>query len=282
MVAQEVIHVERIIPPRFVTHPPENAAEAWRIVNRPHMVPIVTEDPLFRTLYGYVASSCIPPRLSEAREAFAYAIQMKFEPDIRYLNTWFTAERNSGVFDEWCEKVADIVISGKRYTESEKIMMVSRKAVNIYTRGSYKLTMDSVDAIECFRESLKLHLKAFRLNCLAGTVYADSSENYARNTIFTLFNVLKTSPWEQISVIRSLLDSKDIYLDPIEDAVREYATITLPSIKRDDLASRTRQRLKGLPEVLAHNDLWLSSSCQQRVVHLIREAEKILAEKSKK
>lgn len=83
-------------------------------------------------------------------------------------------------------------------------------------------------------------------------------------------------------MIRSLSESKDIYLDPIEDAVREFATIALPSIKVEDIANRTKQRLKGLREVLARSELWLSTGSQKRVVELTRLGEKTLAEKLKK
>lgn len=281
-VAEEVIRIERIISPRFPNHPPENSAEAWRVVNRSNLLPVVTENPLYRSLYGYVAASCSPPRLSEARDAFGYALQMKFEPDIRYLLAWFLAERNSGVFDEWCEKIADVVISGKSYTETEKIMMIARKASSIYARGRYRLTTDYVDGVQCIREALGLHLRAFRLNCLLGSTYANSSETFARNTIFTLFNALKDSPWEQVDVIRSLSEAKDIYLDPIEDAVRELTAITMPTIKIEDVAQRTKQRLKGLPEVLARGELWLSTGSQKRVFELIRLGEKTLTEKLRK
>jgi Putative DNA-binding domain len=281
-VAEEVTRIERIIPPRFAGHSADTAAEAWRIVNRTSLPPVVTENPLFRSLYGYAAASCSPPRLTEARDAFGYSLQMKFEPDLRYLLAWFTAERNSGIFDGWCEKIVDIVISGKSYSENDKIMMISRKASSIYASGRYKLTTDYVDGIRCIRESLGLHLKAFRLNCLAGSTFADSSESFGRNTTFTLFNALRDFPWEQVDVIRSLCESKDIYLDPIEDAVREFATITLPLLRVDDIANRVRQRLKGLPDLLSRNELWLSTGAKTRVLEIIRHAEKTLTDRLKK
>ena len=175
-VAEEVTRVERIISPRYASHSAENAGEAWRIVNSNNLQPVVTENPLFRSLYGYVAASCSPPYLSEARDAFGYALQMKLEPDIRYLLAWFTAEKNSGIFGGWCEKIADVVISGKSYNESDKIMMIARKASSIYANGRYKLATEYVDGIRCIRKSLGLHLKAFRLNCLTGSTFANSSE----------------------------------------------------------------------------------------------------------
>jgi hypothetical protein len=281
-VAEEVTRVERLIPPRFASQSAESAAEAWRVVNRNSLQPVVTENPLFRSLYGYVAASCSPPRLSEARDAFGYALQMKLEPDLRYLLAWFTAERNSGIFDGWCERIADVIISGKSYDENDKIWMISRKASSIYASGRDKLTTEYVDGIRCIREALGLHLKAFRLNCLTGSAFADSSESLGRNTTFTLFNALRDFPWDQVDVVRSLCDSKDIYLDPIEDAVRDLSTITLPSIRVNDVANRVGQRIKGLPEVMSRGDLWLSTGAKTRVTGLIREAEKALAERLKK
>jgi hypothetical protein len=192
------------------------------------------------------------------------------------------AERNSGVFAGWCEKIADVVILGKSYSEIEKIMMITRKTTSIYSRGRYSLVTDYVDGVKCIRDSLGLHLKAFRLNCLSGSSYADNSEAYARNTTFTLFNALRDAPWEQADVIRTLVESKDIFLDPIEDAVRELAIVTLPSIKREDVLNRTRQRLKGLADVVARSDLWLSTGAHNRVTDLIRLGEKAVIDKLKK
>ena len=243
-VAELTVRIERIIPPRYVDHPVDRALEAWRAVSDPKLPPLVTEDPLFRSLYGYVAAACRPPRLAEAREAFSYAVQMNYEPEYRYLETWYAAERQSGVVDKWCERCADIVISGKRYDDEGKIAMISRKASSIYIRGREMMNTDPTDALQCYKDALLLHLKAFRLNCVTGTRYVESSEKYARNTLFAFFNAIaRDSPWSVVMLFRDLTEAKEVYLDPIEDAVAEFLSVA-GSIRREDVALRTRQRLR--------------------------------------
>jgi hypothetical protein len=280
-VAELVVRVERIIPPRYVDHSADRTLEAWRVVSDPKLPPLVTEDPLFRSLYGYVASACRPPRLAEAREGFLYAVQMNYEPEYRYLEAWYAAERQSGVVDKWCERCADIVLSGKGYNEGSKIAMISRKASSVFHRGREMLNTDPTDALQCYREALLLHLKAFRLNCIAGTRYAELSEKYARNTSLSFSHVTaKESPWAIIELFRTLSDAKEVYLDPVEDAVAKFLTLTT-SIRREDVAARTRQRLKSLTEFL-RPELWLSSSVRQRIIENLKAADEVLAKVGRK
>jgi hypothetical protein len=274
-VAELIIRIERMIPPRYVDHAADKALEAWRVVSDSKLPPLVTEDPLFRSLYGYVASACRPAHLAEAREAFSYAVQMNYEPEYRYLETWYAAERQSGVIDRWCERCADIVISGKKYDEENKIAMISRKASSIYIRGKEMFNTDSTDALQCFQEALVLHLRAFRLNCATGTRYVELSERYARNTMFALFNAIpKDSPWRVIEVFKTLTDVKEVYLDPIEDVVVEFILVAR-SIRREDVAIKTRQRIKALID-LFRPEQWLSNTVRQRAIGSLKTADEIL------
>ena len=277
-VAAEVLRVERLIPPRYMEHSKENSEEAWKIVTDSKLPPRVTEDPLFRSLYGYVAAACTPPRLTEARSGFEYAVQMKFEPEFRYLLAWFAAEKESGVLDRWCERIADIVISGKKYSESEKIEMISRKASSLYVRGRDRLNTDYTEAVQSFREALGLHLRAFRLNCLSANPMAEVSERFARNTMFTLFHISpKDAPWEIIDEIRTLAEGKDLNLDPIESPLVEFLNTTVVNAKRLDIVNRTRARLRSLLEGLSRKELWLANNSCQRVMDSIKNTESTLS-----
>jgi hypothetical protein len=275
-VAELVIRVERLIPPRYADHAADRASEAWRFVSDENLPPMVTEDPCFRSLLGYTASSCRPPRLAEAREAFLYAVRMNYEPEYRYLEAWYAAERQSGVVDEWCERCADIVLAGKRYEEANKIAMLSRKASSIYSRGKEMLYTDSTDAFRCYETALLLHLKAFRLNCVVGSRFVDLSEKYARNTLFSMFNLIaKDNPWRIVDLFRTIGEAKEVYLDPIEDAVTEFLSVA-KDIRRSDVAAKTRQKLKGLNELL-RPELWLSNTARQRVIANLKTADDVLA-----
>ena len=282
-VARRVMLIERLLPPRHTDHPPISAAKAWEEINDPNLKPNVTEDPLFRSLRGYVASCCRPAKLTEARESFKYADQMGFEPEFKYLLAWFNAEKSSGAMDGWCENVADIVMSGKRYSENEKISMISRRATSLYVRGRDLIYTDFSDAANMIQEALALHLKAFRLNCNAGSRFADYSENYARNTAYTLFgNCIKHSEaWEVLDRIHSLVEQKDIFLDPLAGPLTDMFNEINRVAKRAETANRARQKLKGLPDAIGARDLWLEADLGRRIAEAARGLDKSLSESLK-
>jgi hypothetical protein len=279
-VARQVMLIERLLPPRYLDHQPIVAARAWGEISDASLKPSVTEDPLFRSLKGYVASSCRPARLTEAREAFKYAAQMGFEPEFKYLLAWFNAEKSSGAMDGWCEHVADLVMSGKRYTESEKISMISRRATSLYVRGRDLIHTDFSDAANMIQEALSLHLRAFKLNCNVGSRFADSSENYARNTAFTLLgNCLRhTEMWEVLDRLYSLVGQKDVFLDPIAGPLTDTFNEINRVVKRQDAVNRVRQKLRGLADAIGERSLWLESEQGRRIAEAVRSLDKSLAE----
>ena len=127
-----------------------------------------------------------------------------------------------------------------------------------------------------------LHLKAFRLNCISGNSYADLSERLARNTTFTLLNALpKDSPWEGIDAIRSVGEFSDVYLDPTEDAIWEFVKYSVIVIKREDIANRTRLRIKALIDLIGRKELWLSRTTSENVLKVLQAGDVVLARVTK-
>lgn len=271
-VANIASQIERLLPTRFQEHSTDKVREAFRLVSDRTLPPFVTEDPFFRTVLGYTLACSSPPRLSDVREAFAYAFSMKFEPDYRYLRAWFAAERNSGVNDGWCLKIADRVLEGKRYSEPEKMEMTGRKGSSLYARAQERLAADPSDALRDLTEALRLHLKAFRLYCNAGDIRANTSERYARGTAFQLFNTFAKSPvpWEYIDAIETISQGKDVYLDPIEDPIREATDIALKNVLRAEALARFRQRLRTVSDLSTTPELWLATDASQRVARTVK------------
>jgi hypothetical protein len=139
------------------------------------------------------------------------------------------------------------------------------------------------DGIQCFKEALILHLKAFRLNCVLGNSYADLSERLARNTTFTLLNATpKDSPWEGVDLIKTVSESAEVYLDPMEDAINDFAKYSINAVKRDDVASRTRLRMKALRELMSQKDRWLSSTTSENVLKVLLASDVLLTRVSKR
>lgn len=177
------------------------------------------------------------------------------------------------------KKIADIVISGNRYQEQEKLDMMSRKAMSIYTRARDRLNTDATDAIKSLRDALLLHLRVFKVQCVTGNARADITEKYARNTTYTLFNVLgKEAPWDAFDAIRGMMECKDVYLDPVEEPVRQLLLEVSVHLKGPDLIGRMRQKLKAFNEGLARKDLWLVTGTRQAVIDATRSCDVALAE----
>jgi hypothetical protein len=281
-VAALISKVERLLPSRFPEHAEERALEAWRVVSERSLLPVITEDPLFRSLFGYVCVSLQNPKLTEAREAFSYAIDMRHEPDFKYLRPWFEAEKRSGSYDGWCERIADLVIEGKKYGETDKLSMISRKATNIYTRARERMYTEPLDAQKQMLEALSLHLKAFRLNCVAGDYRADVSETYARNTAFSLFalTVRTAEPWEIFDQTRQLLEQGDLFADPLENPLREAVAAILRSSQSAEVSNRIRARIRAALDAAGDRARWLDRESSNRVAELLKAAEKSLQQRS--
>lgn len=186
-VAKLVSEVDRLLPRRAGENYGDAVQQALRMVIDKTLPPNVTEDPLFKCALGYVYVILPQPRLLEAREAFTYATQMRHEPEFRYLNAWFYSERQTGTHSDWTMRIADIVLEGRRYSESEKVTMISLKATSLYARGKDRIITDPVDGLKDFEDALKLHLRAFRLHCLSGDYRVEKSEQFARNTAYQIF-----------------------------------------------------------------------------------------------
>jgi DNA polymerase III delta prime subunit len=280
-VANLATQVERLLPARFPTHGPDRAIDAYRMVTDKNLPPFVTEDPFFRSLLGYVMCCFEAPRLSQAREAFEFCFGMKFEPEYRYLRSWFGAEKNSGVNDGWCLRIADFVLEGKRYVEREKMEMIGRKATSLYARAQERLVTDPSDAFKDLTEALQLHLRAYRLYCAVGDIRAENSQRYARNTAFQLFNILARSSvaWELLDVIDTIARSTDVYIDPVEDPLMEAIENIIRNPLRAEAVSRTRQRLRGVLAALDNANLWMGISTKERVSKSLQAFDRRLDER---
>jgi hypothetical protein len=272
-VAAILAKVHRLLPYRMLDHPQDKLEEAWRLVHDPKLEADVTEDCRFKSCLGYVCALQSAPRLTEAREAFEYAVRMRHEPAIAELRAWFGAEKKSGAHEGWCEKIADIVIGGRSYTEVEKINMISRKAGSINARARERVYTDSTDARKNFGEALLLHLRAFRLNCDRGDTNSERSEEFGINTAYQWFNLALRgdNPWEIFDQARTLSGAVDIYLDPVEKPF-EQAVDRLARMPGDrDAVSRSKARAKGLADTLSARKLWLDPAVGEHLARVMRE-----------
>lgn len=215
-VARIISSIRRFTPLKFNFHSEQNLNAVFQLVRDPKLGERVTEDPVFRAAKGYVEAIQKNPDMPAVRGDFLYSIQMKHEPEFEELMAWFNAEKGTQSLEDHLYKIMDTVISGRRYTEDEKIGMISRKATTAYNFAKQQLYTDPTSAMDGFYGSLLLHLKAFKLNALSGSPMISTSEKYASNTADQWLRLLFSgNKWEVISAFNRLEKECDGYLDPI-------------------------------------------------------------------
>ena len=222
-VARIVAAVRKYVPLRLSSHSAENLKLAANLVRDTKLKPTTTEDPVFRALKGYVEALQTRVDLHEVRQNFQYALQMKHEPEFEELTAWYNAEKSSQIVGEHFFQIMDAVTSGRRYTEEQKIGMISRKATTAYHIAQQKLGVAPDDAQSLMRLSILLHTKAFKQNVINGSSMANISEKYCRNTADQYFRLISSyGPWEPIAEIALLQADTEGYLDPVADAFITY------------------------------------------------------------
>ena len=282
-VARITLQVERLVPPRSSEHSQESAKQAWALVSDQRLPATITEDPIFRSVKGYAGCCLVPPRITDAREAFSYARKMGYEPEYLYLKTWFAAEKTNGQFEGGMDVVSDIVIRGKRYTPFEKAVMAGKKAAEFYFRGRERVYTDSVDAEKDFSEALRLHLFVHKINVDEGHYWSSSSFEYAKNTAFGLFNLLlqTASPWNVVDTCVSCLKHDGTYADPLEVPIIETLQKIVSASTRPEIAYRFRNKLKFLENIVRNEAKWTDAGISERILEKIRATDKLLSAKAK-
>jgi hypothetical protein len=68
----------------------------------------------------------------------------------------------------------------------------------------------------------------------------------------------------------------------MEDAIKEFVKYSVNAVKRDDVAGRTRLRMKALRELMGQKDRWRSSTASENVLKALLAADVLLARVSKR
>lgn len=260
-VARLISSTRSLVPLKFSFHSEERLRAALAMVREASLNERITADPIFRSLKGYVEAIQNRPDMTKVREDFLYSIQMKHEPEIEELMAWFEAEKSSYALENHLFTITDFVISGKRYSEDHKIGMISRKATTYYNFAKQRIHDDPEAALRAFRDSLNLHLRAFKQNALTGSPMLNVSRKYVRNTADQWFRLLSArGTWEPLSAFAELENECEGYLDPVSEPFISYlhpltAKAWFPAEK-----SRVYNQAK---RILAHNfdkTKWMDST----------------------
>jgi hypothetical protein len=204
---------------------------------------------------------------------------MRHEPEIEELMAWFSAEKESQSLGEDLFIIMDTVISGRRYSEEEKIGMLSRKGTTTYILARQKVHIDTEAALKTFRESLLLHLITFKLNAQSGSRMLDTSEKYARNTAQQWLQIIfEGNKWEVLIALLDLERECEGYLDPIAEPFMSYFRKLLRSAWFPSEKARINSEARRLQSSIASSKKWMDPSVLPRVlseINLVAEATRI-------
>jgi hypothetical protein len=269
--------IDQLMPPRLAEHTEEKMKEALRIVSNKSLSLSITEDPVFKSILGYVLVHQNPQKLVEARDAFKYATDMRYEPSFPKMRSWFEAEKRSGSHDGWCQFIADFIINGKSYSEFEKIGMHSRKANSIYARAVDRLYTEPTDAKKDFLDALLIHLKVFKLNSLNDNKFRNNSEAYANQSARYLFQLSSSeSVGGVFDSLRDVASTKDVYLDPIRHSLLDQ----INHLPRTNLNNATvnilKNKIRGIANLLGVDEQWLNKIDRDELRAAIVEYEALL------
>jgi hypothetical protein len=155
----------------------------------------------------------------------------------------------------------DAVTSGRRYSEDQKIGMISRKATTAYHIAQQKFDGSPDEAQSLMRLSVLLHAKAFKQNILNGSPMADISEKYCRNTADQYFRMLSSyGPWEPFGEMSLLQEETEGYLDPVADAIFIYIErASRVSYSKSD-KSRVRNKIRDFISAKFPKEKWLDTT----------------------
>jgi energy-coupling factor transporter ATP-binding protein EcfA2 len=260
-VARIVAEVRKYVPLRLSSHSADNLKTALDLVRDSTLKPKITEDPVFRALKGYVEALQKRVDLHEVRDNFKYALQMGHEPQFEELTAWYNAEKSSNIVGEHLFQIMDAVTSGRKYTEDQKIGMISRKATTAYHIAQQKLDGAPDEAQSLMKLSVLLHSKTFKQNILNGSSMAETSEKYCRNTADQYFRVISSyGPWEPFNEMKLLQDETEGYLDPIAEAILLYVERASRKNYSKSEKSRIKNKIREFLSAGFTREKWLDTT----------------------
>jgi hypothetical protein len=256
----------------------ESLKTAWVLVQDTSLGAKITEDPRFISFQGYVAVRQHPPRLDDARRLFADAVSMKYDPSFDQLKAWFYAERESGFGFNQCIKIVEIVLNGRRYTEEEKIDVLSRKATLIYNRAKEERFINPTRAIEDLKESLKIHLTCFVKSEQLGLSKAQKSEGYCRNTLFMLSQyLLQNSQYDELfRSLTEIFNIRGIKVDCLEEPIiGSFQWIQDARVGVSEL-QKFKNKIEQFSKMASNGIFWIEPQSRIRVMEAAEKAQKRL------
>ena len=264
--------VDRLLPKRSRTFHETNISEALRVVQSNDISEQTEADPVFRAYRGFVEAVQTRPNMTRCRQDFDFVVGMKYEPPIHFLSAFFEAEKLGDAISIWPERICQIVIDGKTYSQTDKVSMISRKATTLFNRADLSKYVEPELSENLFQQSLILHCHAFKLNANSGSYHIELSERYARNTALRLIDMAEKSgsDWSVFDRLSAAIKETSGFIDPIEDGVVAFVGRAKRRNTSRSAIARTKSAAAHLCDTINNNAKWLDKSRKEFLIKTLR------------
>ena len=221
--------------------------------------PKLTEDPRFLCLRAATSLHSDPGSLSIARADFQMAFDFNYCPPQDQLNLWFQAEKNGDSGDKMTGEILNRVQKGRGYDAPFKTRIKFDRACYLYERGRSSIGVEPLRAIDLLTESLKLHCESLQELISQDSFLISKSEEYARNTCFTLLNFIESSSDAEkaFPILREIIKLRRIAFDPVvEPLVWFMRRMLRVSWRRKEFLQRRFNKFETLVKEAVAAPVW--------------------------
>jgi Putative DNA-binding domain/NB-ARC domain len=239
--------------------------------------PKLAEDPRFLCLRASVRLTRDLTDVSRARADFETAMDFKHSPDPDEINLWLRAEKAGDSGERMTSEILKRVMLSRGYRPDFKAKVKFDRACYLYTAGKSESFTDPHRASDFFQEALKLHMEAFRVVIHEDSFFTSKSEEYTKNTGFTLGNHLKKSrePDDFLSIVADISQSGDVYADPLVEPLQSFMLFAILAREtRKSILQRRLGKFQSLVGKLAKRDVWLSKDSVSSLEDFSRQIKK--------
>ncbi len=224
--------------------------------------PKLAEDPRFLCLRAMVRLTRDIRDVSKARIDFETAMDFRHTPDQDAILLWLRAEKSGDSGERMTKEIVDRVARDKGFNSDFKARVKFDRACYLYGRGKNQTVSDPHKAVELLKEALQTHLQAFRIFVRNDSSLISRSEEFSRNTAFTLANHMRRSREADdfIEIINQITFDENVYADPIVEPLQSF--MRYPLITREqrrDILQRKAGRFQTLSTKLGKRDIWMNS-----------------------
>ena len=127
-------------------------------------------------------------------------------------------------------------------------------------------------------------MRTFRLYFDSGDGRSERSEQYAQNTAFQIFQIIRDGikPWDIIDRISIIAASKEIYIDPLEKPIQEAFRSVRSSVHHPDIIARMRNRLQVCIDAVNPEERWANLQARSRVKAILQSIDTVYREQGRR